>query len=167
MLWILPHHWSSWCMRLIIYLYFLLPSAVVTVLPLNVFMVYTGTTLPFTIVLEEWLQYLLGPNSFPQKMRTVWSHGTVCHPTVLCCVRTQNAVIWWSILNMEAWKPLCVLVFFLCNAHLLSLFSLFMCCSALTTVVWIHDMATSLLCFLKFWGCEMLGLIPATTSGIS
>jgi len=28
-------------------------SAVVIVLPLNAFMVYTGTSLPFTIVLEE------------------------------------------------------------------------------------------------------------------
>jgi hypothetical protein len=43
-------------MRLITYLYFLLQlqiSAAVTVLPLNVFMVYTGTALPFTVVLEE------------------------------------------------------------------------------------------------------------------
>jgi len=95
-------------------------NAVVTVLPLNVFMVYTGMTLPFTIVLEEWVQYLCGSNSAPQKMEAVWSHGTLCHPTVLCCVKTQNFVIWWSALNMEAWKPLCRLVFLLCNAHLLS-----------------------------------------------
>jgi hypothetical protein len=41
-------------MRLIIYLYFLLRlqmSAVVTVLVVNVFMVYRGTALPFTVVL--------------------------------------------------------------------------------------------------------------------
>ena len=44
---------------------------------------------------------------------------------------------------------------------------LFTCCSALTTVVWTHDVATSLLCFLKFRGCDMLGLILTTTSGIS
>jgi hypothetical protein len=29
-------------------------------------------------------------------------------------------------------------------------FGLFICSSALTTVVWTHDMATSSLCFLKF-----------------
>jgi len=95
-------------------------SAVVTMCPLNVFMVYKGTTLSFTIVLEEWLQYLHGCNSVPQKMRAVWSYGRVCHPTVLCCVKTQNVVIWWSVSNLEAWKPLCVLVSLLCNAHLLS-----------------------------------------------
>ena len=38
-------------------------SAVVSVLPLYVFMVYTGTTLSSTVVLEEWLQYLHGHNS--------------------------------------------------------------------------------------------------------
>jgi hypothetical protein len=49
-------------MRLITLFYFLLRlqmMAVLTVLPLNAFMVYTGTSLPFTIVLEERLQYLL------------------------------------------------------------------------------------------------------------
>jgi len=43
-------------MGLITYQYYLLRlqiSAVVTVLPLYVFMVYTGTSLPFTIILEE------------------------------------------------------------------------------------------------------------------
>ena len=43
-------------MSMITHLYFLLMlhiSAVVTVFPLYVFMVYTGTSLPFTIVLEE------------------------------------------------------------------------------------------------------------------
>jgi len=43
-------------MRLITHFYFLLRlqiSAVVTVLSLNGFMVYTGTPLPFTIVFEE------------------------------------------------------------------------------------------------------------------
>jgi hypothetical protein len=43
-------------MRLINYLYFLLMlqmSAVVTVLVVNVFMVYRGTALPFTVVLGE------------------------------------------------------------------------------------------------------------------
>jgi hypothetical protein len=54
-------------------------------------------------------------------MRAVWSHGTVCHPTVLCCVKTLNVVVTLSVSNIEAWKPLCVLVFLLCNAHLLSL----------------------------------------------
>jgi len=83
-------------MRLITHLYFLQRlqiSAVVTVLPLYVFMVYTGTSLPFTIVLEELLQYLCVRNSVVQQMRAVWSHGTVCHCTVLCCVKTQNVVI--------------------------------------------------------------------------
>ena len=32
-------------------------------------------------------------NSVLQKMRVVWSHGTVCHPTVLCCVKTENVVL--------------------------------------------------------------------------
>jgi len=43
-------------MRLNTQLYFLLRlqiSAVVTVLALNIFIVYTGTYLPFTIVVEE------------------------------------------------------------------------------------------------------------------
>jgi hypothetical protein len=61
-------------------------SAVVTVLVVNVFIVYRGTALPFTVVLEELLQYLHGRNSVLQEMRVVWSDGTVCHCTVLCCV---------------------------------------------------------------------------------
>ena len=80
MLWILPQHWSSRCLRLITQLSFLLRlqiGAVVTVLPLYVFMVYTGTVLSFTIGLKQWLEYLPGHNSVPQKMRPVWSHGTV------------------------------------------------------------------------------------------
>jgi hypothetical protein len=43
-------------MRLITYLYFLLRlqmGAVVTVLVVNVFMLYTGTALSFTVVLGE------------------------------------------------------------------------------------------------------------------
>jgi hypothetical protein len=66
MLWIFPQHWSSWCIRLITYLYFLLRlqmSAVVTVLMVNVFMVYTGTALTFIVNLGEWLQYVLNPSS--------------------------------------------------------------------------------------------------------
>ena len=89
MLWILPQQWNSWCIRLITHLYFLLMlhiSAFVTVLPLYVFMVCTGTILSFTVILEEWLQYLPKPNSVPQKMRMVWSHGTLFlfSSTVLC-----------------------------------------------------------------------------------
>jgi hypothetical protein len=124
MFWILPQHWNSWSMRLVTHLYFLLRlqiAAVVTVLPLYVFMVYTGTSLPFTIVLKEWLQYLCVSNSVPQKVRAVWSHGTLCHPTLLCGVKTQSVVLWWSVLDMEAWKPLFILFFLLCIAHLLSL----------------------------------------------
>jgi hypothetical protein len=120
---ILPNHSISCCMSLVTHLYFLLRlqiSAVATVLPLYVFMVYTVTSLPFTIVFEEWLQYLHGHNSVPQKMRAVWNHGTVCNPTVLCCVKTQS-VIWWSVSNVEAWKPLWMWHFLLCNAHLLHL----------------------------------------------
>ena len=127
MLQILPHRWSSSCMMLITNFYFLLRlqiSAVVSVLPLNVFIVYAGISLPFTILLEEWLHYLHGCNSVLQKMSAIWSHGTVCHPTVLCCDRTQN-VIWWSVLNMEASKPLFMLVFLLCNDHLLPLSLIF------------------------------------------
>jgi len=59
--------------------------------------------------------------SVPQKVRAVWSHGIVCHHTVLCCVKIQNVVIRWSVSNMDALKYLRVLVFLLCNAHLLSL----------------------------------------------
>jgi hypothetical protein len=40
-------------------------------------------------------------------------------------------------------------------------------CSALTSVVCTHDMAPFSLCFLEFWGFDMLGLVLATTSGIS
>jgi len=123
MLWILPQCWNSWCMRLITHLYFLQRlqiSAVVTVLPLYVFMVYTGITLPFTTVLEEWLQYLRVFYSVPQKMRAVCSHGTVCHCTVLCSVKTHTVVI-WSVSNMGFWQHLCMCLFLLCNAHLLFL----------------------------------------------
>jgi len=119
MLWILPQRWRSWCMRLITHLYHLLRlqiSAVVTVLPMYVFMVYTGTSLPFTIVLKEWL---LVCSSVLQKMRAVLSYGTVCHSAVLCCVRTHNVI--WSVSNIEAWKPLCMWLFLLCIAHLLFL----------------------------------------------
>jgi hypothetical protein len=107
-------------MSLSTYLYFLLRlkmSAFVTVLPLYVFMVYTAPTLPFTPVLEELLQNLYGHNSVSQKLRAVWSHGTVCHLTVLCWVKTRNGVI-WSVLNMEAWKPMCMWLFLLCDGHL-------------------------------------------------
>jgi hypothetical protein len=48
-------------------------------------------------------------------------------------------------------------------AHLLCFFSgLFICPSALTTVVWTYDISTSSL-FPKFWGCDVLGLILAMT----
>jgi hypothetical protein len=50
-------------------------------------MVYTGT-FTFYFVLEEWLQYLRGPNSVAQKC-----HGTVCDPTLLCPVKMQNVII--------------------------------------------------------------------------
>jgi hypothetical protein len=93
----------------------------VTVLSLYVFMVYPGTYLIFTIVLEEWLQYLHRLNSVPQKMSAIWSHGTVCHSAVLCCVKTQIVVVSWSVSNMETWKILCMWLFILCNAHLPSL----------------------------------------------
>jgi hypothetical protein len=134
MLWILPQCWNSWCIRLITHLYFLLRlqiSAVVTVILPNVFMVFTGTSLPFTTVLEELLQYLHGCNSVPQKMRKVWSHGTVCHCTVLCCVKTQDVVTWWPVSNLEAWKPLYMLIFLLYNAYLLSLSVVFLSALAL------------------------------------
>jgi hypothetical protein len=123
MLWILLQHWNSWCMRLITYLYFLLRlqmSAVVTVLTLNVFMVYTGTTLPFTIVLEEWLQYLRGIILSYRK----WGQCGVMEK----CVIIQYCVVWkhrmWlSDDQYRTWKlgKLCMLVFLLCNAYLLSL----------------------------------------------
>ena len=140
MLWILPQNWNSWCMSLFTQLYFLLwlqISTVVTVLPLYVFMVYTGTALPFAIVLEEWLQYLCVSNSVLQKMRAVWSHGTVCHPTLLCCVKTQGVVLWWSVLDMEAWKSPFMLVFLLCNAHLLSLSVVFSSALVLWPLFWL------------------------------
>jgi hypothetical protein len=141
-------------------------SAIVTVLPLNFFMVYTGTPLPFTIVVEEWLQYLRGHNFVPHKMRAVCSHGRVCHSTLLCCVKTQNVVMCWSVSNMEAWKLLFMWLFLHCNAHLTVFVSgLFICSSALTTGVWIHVMETSSLCFLKFWGCDMFWPLLAMTSG--
>ena len=50
-------------------------------------------TLPFTIILEELLQYLCVSNSVTQKLRAVWSHGTMCRSAVLCCVITQIIVI--------------------------------------------------------------------------
>jgi hypothetical protein len=53
--------------------------------------VCTGTALPFTVSVE-W-QYLCGCNSIQQKIRTVWSHRTLCISTVLCCVITQNVVV--------------------------------------------------------------------------
>jgi hypothetical protein len=41
---------------------------------------------------------------------------------------------------------------------------LFICPSTLTTVVWTHDINTSSLYFLKFWGCDMLWPILAMIS---
>ena len=80
-------------MRLITHLNFLLRlqiSAVVTVLLLSVFMVYTGATLPSTIVLEELPQYPYGCDSIPQKLSATWSCGTLCHCTVPCCVKNTE-----------------------------------------------------------------------------
>ena len=97
MLLIPPKRSSNCFVSLIIHLHFLRRlqiSAAVTVLPLCVFMVYTGTSLPFIIILEQWLQYLCVNNSATQKVRAVLNNGTVCHSTVLCCVITQNVVIW-------------------------------------------------------------------------
>jgi hypothetical protein len=74
-----------------------------------------------SIVLEEWLKYLHGRNSVPQKMSAIWSHVTVCHSGVLCCVKTQSVVVSWSVSSMETWKILCIWLFILCNAHLQSL----------------------------------------------
>jgi hypothetical protein len=100
MLLILSQCWSSWCLRLITYLYFLLRlqiSAAVTVLLLNVFMLYTGTALPFTILLEEWLQYLRGRNSVPHNMRAVWSDGTVSSYSTVLCQNTECCYLMISI----------------------------------------------------------------------
>jgi hypothetical protein len=108
-----------------------------------------------SIVLEEWLKYLHGRNSVPQKMSAVWSHGTVCHSAVLCCVKTQIVVVWWSVSNMETWKILCMWIFILCNAHLLCLSLAFSSDLALTTVACTHDRTSSSLCFLKFRGCDI------------
>jgi len=168
MLLILHQWWSSWCMRLITQLFVLLRLqiiVVITVHSLYVFMVYPGSSLPFTIVLEECLQYLSVRNSVPQKMRAVWSHGTVCHSTVLCFIRTQNVVIWWSVwrlVNLCA----CGFSFFVLHIYWLSL-CIFICCSTVTTVVWTHNIATSSLCFLKFRGCDMFWPILAMISCIS
>jgi hypothetical protein len=73
-------------------------------------------TLPFTIVLEEWLQYLRDI-ILPYRK---WGCCGVMEQCVIlqyCVVsKKQNVVIWWSVSSMEACKPLCLLVFLLCNA---------------------------------------------------
>jgi hypothetical protein len=51
----------------------------------------------FTFDLEEWLHYLHGRNSVWWKMSAVWSDGTMCHPTVLCCVKTECCYLMISI----------------------------------------------------------------------
>jgi len=119
MLWIPLKHSSSCCMSLITHLCFLLRlqiSAAVTVLPLYVFMVYTGTSLPFAIVFEEWLQYLHGHNSVPQKMRAVWSHGTVLlFCSTVLCQNTEylNISFKYGSLDFYAcWFSFCVMLIY-------------------------------------------------------
>ena len=61
MLWILPQHWNSCCVRLITQLYFLVTDGCsCNCASPFFFVVYTGTILSLTIVLEEGLQYLHG-----------------------------------------------------------------------------------------------------------
>ena len=127
-------------------------SAVVTVLSLYDFMVYTGTSLPCTIVFSMWLQYLCVSNCVPQTMRALWSHGAVllfCS-TMLC----QNRECCYCTCISHTWKPLCMWLFLLCNALEL-----------VTTVVWTHRNFVAV--FLKFWVCDVLWHILAMTSGIS
>jgi hypothetical protein len=105
----------------------------------------TQGQLPFTIVLEEWFQYLYGRNSVPHKMRAVWSYRTVCHRTVLCCVKTQNVVIWWLVSKGKlgnlcaCWFSFCVM-FIYCPC-------VFICSSALTAVM----ICNFHIVFPKFW----------------
>jgi hypothetical protein len=126
-------------------------GAVVTVLPLNVFMVYAGTSLPFTVVLEEWLQYLHGCNSVPQKMSAEWSHGTVCHCAVLCCVK-ECCYLMISIKHgsLETSVHVGFLSAYCSSTVFVSV--LFICSSTLTAVVCTHDTETSSLCFLSSKG---------------
>jgi len=94
-------------------------------------------------------------------IRAVCSHGTVCHCTVLCCVKTHTVVIWWSVSNMEFWQHLCMCLFFLCNAHPLCLslsfpFALLLSHLLFGLVIWkiphcVFKIFECVTCFDPYW----------------
>jgi hypothetical protein len=150
MLWILLHSWSSWCMRLITYLYFLLRlqiSAVVTVLPLNVFMV-------------QGLLYLLPlfwRNESNIYVDVILSHrkwrrcGVTEHCVILLyCVVSKHTILLsddryrtWNLENLSAcWFSFCVmLIYYLCLSP------------------W-HLLQCSDLCCLDSWYANFLAVFP-------
>jgi len=146
-------------------LYFLLRlqiSAVVTVLPLYIFMLYTGAVLPFTIIWEELLQYLCVILTCRKRE---W-----CGVMELCLIMQYCVVSKHKILLCDdsiehgnlcaCWFSFCLLLIFcLCLWP-------FIYFSAVATVVWTHGMEISS-CFLKFQGCDMFSPILDTLSSIS
>jgi len=77
------------------------------------------------------------------------------YSTVLC----HNTECCYLMIGIEhgSWKTSVHVAFpFVYCSSTVFVCGLFICCSALTTVVWTLDMQTSLLCFLKFQGCDML-----------
>jgi hypothetical protein len=163
MLWILPQCWSSWCMRLITHLYFLLRlriSAVVTVLrPVCLHGVHRDI---FTFYQD--FEGMAPVSTCTENEGGVESWNSVSsYSTVLC----QNTECYLMISIEHGSLETSVHVGFPSVYCLSTVFvsGLFICSSALTAVVWTHGMNTSTLCFLKFLGCYMLWPILAVTSG--
>jgi len=120
-LWILPKRSSCCCMILNTHMYFVLRlhiSVVVTVLSPYVFMGYTGKTLNFSIVSQEWFQYLCGCKTGPQKLRAVWSYWTLC--ILQFCVVSKHRILlsddqnWtWKLENLCAYGfSFCVILIY-------------------------------------------------------
>jgi hypothetical protein len=168
MLWILPRWWSSWCMRLITRLYFLLRlqiSADVTVLPP---VCLHGVHRDISLLPLCWRNGSINHMNIILS-RTKWGRYGVMEQCVILqfCVVSKHRMLLCDeryptgmVGNLFAcWFSFCVIViYFLCG--------LFICTSALTTAVWTLDMGTSSLCFLKFRWCDMFWPVVATISSI-
>ena len=76
------------------------------------------------------------------------------YSAVLRCFKTQNGVIWWSVSNRNDWKLLCMWLFLLCNAHLLTIYVAFSCALAFQSLFGLIEISS--LCFLKFRECDVL-----------
>ena len=99
--------------------------------------------------------------------RTWGQYGVMEQCVILqYCVVSKHRVLFcddqyctWKLGNLRScWFSFCVvLIYCLCG--------LFICSSALTIVVLTLDMHTSSLCFLKFWGLDILWPVLAMACG--